>query len=130
MGERRASIRQKSFLRGCLYFLNRSGSVECLIRDLSPLGARIAVADAVPLPEVVDLHIPRKQLTLRARIERRNGDEIGLVFSEIAATIRPLSPSGVLEQRVSQVEAEVVALRRLMKRIQNKIESGSDSDPV
>ena len=130
MGERRASVRQKSFLRGCLYFLNRSGSVECLIRDLSPMGARIAVPGAVPLPEVVDLHIPQQHLTLRARVERRHGGEMGLAFSDVAAAIRPLWQSGELEQRVARVEAEVAALRRLMKRVQKRIENSDDGDPV
>ena len=27
--------RQKSFLRGCLYFNNRRTSLDCLIRDIS-----------------------------------------------------------------------------------------------
>ena len=130
MGERRGSVRQKSFLRGCIYFLDRSGSVDCLIRDLAPLGARVAVPDSVAIPEIVDLHVPQKQLTLRSRVERRHGDEIGLAFTEVAAAIRPLPQSGELEQRVSQLEAEVVALRRLMKRVQNKIENSNDGDPV
>jgi hypothetical protein len=32
MAERRQSSRQKSFLRGCIYFNNRRSAVDCLVR--------------------------------------------------------------------------------------------------
>src|ERR1700733_14708541 len=35
-GQRRRVARQKSFLRGCIYFNGRRASVDCLIRDISP----------------------------------------------------------------------------------------------
>ena len=38
MGERRQSRRQKSFLRGCVYFNKRRGALDCLIRDISERG--------------------------------------------------------------------------------------------
>ena len=41
MAERRNSTRQKAFLRGCVYFNKRRGAVDCLIRDISDIGARI-----------------------------------------------------------------------------------------
>jgi hypothetical protein len=35
MAERRRATRQKSFLRGCVYFNKRRGAVDCLIREIS-----------------------------------------------------------------------------------------------
>ena len=40
--ERRKVSRHKSFLRGMIYFYNRRSVVDCLIRDISPYGARLA----------------------------------------------------------------------------------------
>ena len=82
MAERRQAQRQKSFLRGCVYFNKRRGALDCLIRDLSEHGARIIFSDTVSVPDVVDLYIPQKEQTVRARVQWRHGDEIGLAFPD------------------------------------------------
>ena len=43
--ERRRIPRQKSFLRGMIYFNNRRSVADCLIRDISPYGARLIFSD-------------------------------------------------------------------------------------
>ena len=82
MGERRNSRRSKSFLRGFVYVSRKRGALSCLIRDLSEKGARIIFSDQVTLPDVVDLYIPQREQTLRARVQWRRNDEIGLAFDE------------------------------------------------
>jgi hypothetical protein len=67
MGERRNSRRLKSFLRGFVYFDKRRGAMSCLVRDLSVEGARIIFSEAVTIPDMINLHIPQKSQTLRAR---------------------------------------------------------------
>ena len=54
--ERRRVTRQKSFLRGMIYFNDRRSVLDCLVRDISPYGARLIVSDAVGTPDVLDLH--------------------------------------------------------------------------
>jgi hypothetical protein len=78
MGERRGPARQRSFLRGCIYFNNRRSAIDCLIRDVSPAGARLIFSEAVSVPDVFDLYIARKEETLRAHVQRRHGDEAAL----------------------------------------------------
>jgi hypothetical protein len=68
MGERRNSRRSKSFLRGFVYVSRERGALACLVRDLSEKGARIIFSDNVTLPDVLELHIPQRKLTLRARV--------------------------------------------------------------
>ena len=63
MAERRRATRQKSFLRGCVYFNKRRGAVDCLIREISDEGARIIFSDTVNVPDVVELYIPQKEQT-------------------------------------------------------------------
>jgi hypothetical protein len=82
MAERRRSVRKKSFLRGCVYFNKRRSAIDCLIRDISDQGARIIFSGAVNVPDVVDLYIPQKEQTIRARVQWRRGDEVGLAFRE------------------------------------------------
>jgi hypothetical protein len=116
MVERRRSLRQKSFLRGCVYFNKRRNAFDCLIRDISDEGARIIFSDTVSVPDVVDLYIPQKEQTVRARVQWRHGDEIGLAFPDAMRAADGTS-EGELALRVAQLESEVLTLRRMLRRL-------------
>ncbi|MGC1779867.1 MAG: PilZ domain-containing protein [Xanthobacteraceae bacterium] len=120
MGERRGSRRSKSFLRGFVYVSRKRGALACLIRDLSEKGARIIFSDTVTLPEMVDLYIPQREQTLRARVQWRRGDEIGLAFV-VAGRAPDAAPSAAeVVQRVAMLEAEITSLRTLLKRLKGE----------
>lgn len=125
MGERRGSRRSKSFLRGFVYVSRKRGALACLVRDLSDKGARIIFSDTVTLPEHVDLYIPQRELTLRARVQWRRSDEIGLAFEAASTPEAPPSATEVV-QRVAMLEAEIASLRVLLKRL--KAEKGVAAD--
>jgi PilZ domain len=114
MSERRHARRLKSFLRGFVYFDKRRGALSCLIRDLSEVGARIIFSEGVTIPDIVNLHIPQKDQTLRARVSWRRGDEIGLAFTAAAADAP--DPTELMK-RVAHLEAEILSLRRMLKRL-------------
>jgi hypothetical protein len=124
MAERRHSTRQKSFLRGCVYFNKRRGAVDCLIRDISDEGARIIFSDTVNVPDVVELYIPQKEQTVRARVQWRHGDEIGLAFPDTARPTGAAPETGELTQRVTKLESEVAALRRILKQLKSELPGG------
>jgi hypothetical protein len=125
--ERRELARQKSFLRGYVYFNNRRTSVECHIRDLSKEGARILISTSVNIPDTVELYIPQRDQTVRAYVRWRRSEEIGLSFSEADAN-SDAAPSGELTQRVTQLESEIGSLRELLRRSKSKSGNGHDSD--
>ena len=121
MAERRRSVRKK-FLRGCIYFNKRRSAIDCLIRDISDQGARIILN----VPDAVDLYIPQKEQTIRARVQWRRGDEVGLAFPQPDAA-RPASPQpqfGDLAHRVAELEAEVTALRRTLRQLKRELPGG------
>jgi len=125
MGERRKSVRNKSFLRGCVYFNKRRGALDCLIRDISSEGARIIFSDTVSVPDVVELYIPQKEQTMRARVQWRHGDEIGLAFPD---ALSAANGGTELTQRVTQLETEIATLRRVLKRLKIEISGSEDLD--
>ncbi len=126
MSERRGSRRSKSFLRGFVYVSRKRGALACLIRDLSEKGARIIFSDTVTLPEVVELYIPQRDQTLRARVHWRKNDEIGLAFTDVEQRTPEAQPSAAeIAQRVALLEAELVSLRAMLKRM--KAAQGDDS---
>jgi hypothetical protein len=129
MGERRISRRSKSFLRGFVYVSKRRGALACLIRDLSDKGARIIFSDTVTLPDVVDLYIPQREQTLRARVQWRRDDEIGLGFMEIERAAAAEPSAGEVMQRVALLEAEITSLRTVLKRLKrDKVDKVSGND--
>src|SRR3954447_10183054 len=91
--ERRRITRQKSFLRGSIHFNNRRSVVDCLIRDISPYGARLIFSDAVTTPDVLDLYIPQKEQTLRVHVIWRHGQEAGVAFPQ-ATQLDPAAETG------------------------------------
>jgi hypothetical protein len=109
----------ESFLRGFVYTDKRRGVMSCLVRDLSDEGARIIFSENVAIPDVVNLHIPQKDQTLRARVQWRHGDEIGLAFPA-ANSATELPDSSELMARVAQLENEIAGLRKVLKRMKGE----------
>jgi hypothetical protein len=125
MDERRASRRQKSFLRGVVYFDKRRSEMACLIRNLSEDGARIILSQTVAIPDMIELHIPQREQTVSARMQWRRADEIGLAFSKAATATSPREAQ--LIKRIAQLEAEIATLRRTIKRLKRE-NAGASAD--
>lgn len=121
--ERRRAARQKSFLRGMIYFNNRRSVVDCLIRDISPYGARLIFSDAVTTPDALDLYIPQKEQTLRTHVIWRQGQEVGVAFPQ-PDQAEPAGEGRDLTDRVTRLEAEVAALKKILKKL--KADAGPD----
>src|SRR5665647_2542476 len=119
--EPKIAIRQRTFLKGTLYYDKRRTSIECVVRDLSDSGARLTFDHPANVPDNVELHIPNKQQTLRARVQRREPNEIGIAF-EIERSLEPRRASDAgLQQRIETLEAEIKALKRLVAKLTAKV---------
>jgi hypothetical protein len=82
MDERRKSIRQRSSLRGRIYFYDGRASASCFIHDISYEGARIVILDSIDIPNAIKLCIPEKNRIIHANVRWRHDNKIGLAFSE------------------------------------------------
>jgi hypothetical protein len=127
--ERRTLLRQRSFLQGRLYFNNRRSSLDCLVRDISSQGAKLKVSDSIAIPEFVELHIPNKDETYRAKVQWRTGFEIGVTFEndQDSPSIVPGAAPVDLPERVRRLEAEVASLHRKLNELQNELRHGQGS---
>jgi hypothetical protein len=126
--ERRQIARQKSFLRGTVYFNGRRSVLDCLIRDISPSGARLIFSVAVATPDTLELNIPQKDQTLRSHVIWRHGREIGVAFARLLDIDQ--RNEGDLAERVTRLETEMAALKRVLKKLKadGKLESGYEFD--
>lgn len=124
MSENRREPRQRTFLKGRIVFNNGASSMDCLVRDMSSAGARLALTETATLPEVFDLYIPQKERTYKANLRWRRSDGIGIAFVEEGA-VAPPAPAPAPDQdhsasvlalvrRIGELEAENAALRRLI----------------
>ncbi len=123
--ERRRVARQKSLLRGQIFFNNRRNVVDCIVRDISVFGARLIFSDAVSTPDVLELYIPQKEQTQRVHVIWRIGQEVGVAFEQ--ASTGETAHGSDLAARVDRLEAELAALKRMLRKIRTDI-GGPDSD--
>jgi hypothetical protein len=125
--ERRTATRQKSFLRGCIYFNNRRSAFDCLIRDISSTGARLIFSETVSVPDIVDLYIPQKEQTQRVHVQWRHGNEVGVAFGNAALASGSASPAdGELAERVAKLEAEIAVMKKALKRLKADVAGDAD----
>jgi hypothetical protein len=130
MGEnqRCASPRVKTFLRGLIYYNNRSSAADCLIRDLSETGAKLELPGNVVIPYLISLYIPKKKETLGATVQWRHNDMLGIAFtgpavnggdpgySDAAKVAEQESQiAASLAERVQRMKADVASLKRTIK---------------
>ena len=137
MNERRKSPRQKSLFRGVVFFADNNYTVECTVRDISETGARLKF-NGTPsiISEHLDLSIPIKGQTYRAKVVWSNASEIGVAFESYNA-VNVLGSSDAanashsnedeLSYRVSRLEAEIVALKQMIKRLQRNLTEKPDA---
>lgn len=115
MADHRHSTRQKRLLRGIVYFDNNPCAVECLLRDLSKIGARAKFVDLPPTAaDWLDLQIPIKGQRHRCKIVWRSEDELGLAFAEANAA----ESHDAIAERMARLEAEIEALKRTVRSLQ------------
>lgn len=70
-------------LQGGRAIYDRNGcGYDCVVRDLSAMGARIKFSAPVGLPSRFDLNLNKDQITVPARVAWSNGMEFGVVFSK------------------------------------------------
>jgi len=130
MTDRRLGSRQKSFLQGRIFFNNRRTSIDCLVRDFTEHGARLQFGSITAMPDVVELHIPNKEESYRARVQWRNADEIGVGFDcdEGAPPVAPGAPAADWSARIHKLEHEVASLQRKFNELQTALRQIQGAD--
>jgi hypothetical protein len=80
--ERRQQQRNRVYYGGTIAFNARNSTVDCVVRNFSPCGAKIEFENSAMLPDSVDFEVARKGLTCLARLVWRDRNAAGLMFCE------------------------------------------------
>lgn len=69
-----------------------TGTINCVVRDLSDTGAKLGVSDRAKLPPEFDLWLVQRKLKLRARLRWRRGEYAGVSFCAMEQGLKVLPP--------------------------------------
>lgn len=116
MNENRIAERTRTFLKGRIEYSNGQVSMECLIRDLSESGARVAVSESVTLPDHFRLFLPKTNRWVNAQTRWRRGGLIGVSFDTESVESSAASEG---DTKMRELETEVKRLRLLLEEIRN-----------
>lgn len=105
--DHRTAVRVRSFLRAEIIHSHGNSRTECTVRDLSDGGARVEAPASVTIPEYFELFIPMRNITRKARMMWRAGNEIGVSFVQERVAPAPAPPPPVRTQAETEIDAEV-----------------------
>ena len=80
MANNRKAERQPAYLGGKITYNQDLWSEDCIVRNATPVGAKLTVKDPRALPDHFNLSIPSKGETYRARVKWRVENQIGVEF--------------------------------------------------
>jgi hypothetical protein len=80
MQERRKQQRSRVFWAAKVSFNRRQSLLDCVVRDMSETGAKLAVTESAFVPREFELVIPKRAAAYQARIIWRQSDEVGIQF--------------------------------------------------
>lgn len=63
--------------------------VRCLIRNISPEGAELDVAEGTRVPQHFTLHVPHESMTYRAQVRWREDGRLGVQFNGVEKSATP-----------------------------------------
>jgi PilZ domain-containing protein len=131
MAERRSAARKKAFLQGRIFFNQRRTSIDCLIRDFCEHGARLTFSSMTATPDMVELYIPNKDESYRAKVQWRNANEIGVGFEREAASpplVPEAAPPADVSARIHKLEHALSLLQRKFNELQTVVRQIQGAD--
>jgi hypothetical protein len=111
MIEQRQTLRSRVIYNGVVAFNERRSTIECIVRNFSDDGAKIEFENPALLPDEIDLLIPKKNRTFRAKMVWANANQAGLTFRSVSRN-EPIALD--MARRLRRCESE---RRELQSRI-------------
>jgi hypothetical protein len=112
--ERRKHVRMTSYLGGRVAFNHLYATADCLIRNISPEGCRLAFDATMALPARFVLSIPCREQALNARIVWRDDKEAGIAF-ETPEAVKPVSLD--MARKIKKLEEDKKQLQRRIQEL-------------
>ena len=108
--DRRKHRRSPAFMGGQITTDRKLIAIDCVVRNMSGVGAKLIVPNTTLLPEEFELHIAKHETASRVRTRWRRERELGVEVLPLAAHEAPVPLA--LARRIKRLETENAALRR------------------
>jgi len=119
-GERRTKVRRKALMTGTMRFKTRSGTLSCVVRNLSMTGAKLVVTGSMWVPENFELEIQHQDIRIDARPVWRGATEMGVVFTprrDDKGQLADYAKRANAEDKVISLEAERDKLKQRVRQL-------------
>lgn len=113
--ERRRAERVKSLLKARIYFNQRMTSFDCVVKNISPLGAKVALDKSIAIPEDFELEIPMRGKFYKAKLRWRDAEGIGMEFIDDGAAQED-------QHSAEKLKAENIRLKQAIMLLTKKLE--------
>jgi PilZ domain-containing protein len=120
--EKRRSGRKRLFLRGFVRTPRGKSSIDCMVRDLSDVGAKLRFRCTPLITDFFELHIPAMGTVLQSKLVWMNNCEAGVSFDPIAAVGAVPAGYGEVSARVTAIEDEITELKDMLKLLQRRLD--------
>ncbi|MDH7798383.1 MULTISPECIES: PilZ domain-containing protein [unclassified Beijerinckia] len=125
MTEQRQVARVRSMLGAQIVFNNRSTTIDCSIRNVSPRGAKLLVGETMSIPQEFELSVPAKGRSYRATIIWRRAGEVGVEFAQEPSRATLMMDDS---ERVRELESENALLRKRIVDLKSQLERFMQTD--
>ena len=119
MIENRTAPRLRSLLKGKIIYNNRLSTIDCVVRDISGSGARLALPQNFTLPDRFELYVPLKEKTYSVEVRWRGDEDFGVMFLDGSSAMAEPSSVTALLDRVERLEAQVRELQSLTQSLKD-----------
>ena len=115
MATDRKAPRVRTLLQGRIEFNAGATNLTCRVRDLSEVGARLELSDAIALPSHFRLYLAKADRWYRARVRWHRDGFAGVEFEADGTTPKPAGHDH--EPELARLHAEIARLRNLLEEI-------------
>jgi hypothetical protein len=136
--DQRSEPRRRVLFEGLLVGAGGRIKLSCMVRDMSPSGARIYISEAVQIPETFEFSITGQQRRWSATVRWRKGGFVGLKLRSAESAVQaatlaaaPAAPTSLpaegttitdLLARIDELEHENQRLRKKLRELRSRYE--------
>ena len=113
MQDRRQNLRGKVYFGGVAEINERGSTMDCVVRNVSEVGACVEIDQGAKLPEEINLTIPHKGRSFLARMIWRHANRVGLAFRTMVTD----APASDLDERLRRSQIKQRQLKRRIKEL-------------
>lgn len=120
MQNRRQAVRTRTYLGGTIGFTQHASTLPCIVRNVTPAGAKIELQQRAKLPDEINLTIAQHGECRRARIVWHHAGDAGIAFVP-PSTSTDQSASDAIT-RLKKLQSKNRKLRQDLRRLRDGTE--------